>query len=109
MSDVFWVVGGQPKKGDKFLLSKNQCKSFKAYIFGKNKSFFVKKIKNVMKYESFSNLKCLIKKIFLDIEDNKHQTILFSPASASFDSFKNFEERGIYFNNLVSESRNVKQ
>mgnify|MGYP006137196193 CR=1 FL=1 len=109
LSDVFWVVGGQPKKGDKFLLSKNQCKSFKAYIFGKNKSFFVKKIKNVMKYESFSNLKCLIKKIFLDIEDNKHQTILFSPASASFDSFKNFEERGIYFNNLVSEFRNVKQ
>ena len=109
LSNVFWIVGGQPKKGDKFLLSKNQCKTFKAYVFGKNKSFFIKKIRNVMKYESFSSLKYLIKKIFLDIEVEKNKTILFSPASASFDSFRNFEERGKYFNNLVAEFRNVKQ
>ena len=30
-----------------------------------------------------------------------HQTILFSPSAASFDSFKNFEERGLYFNKLI--------
>mgnify|MGYP000129373550 CR=1 FL=1 len=29
------------------------------------------------------------------------KTILFSPASASFDTFKNFEERGRYFNKLI--------
>ena len=29
--------------------------------------------------------------------------ILFSPAAASFDSFKNFEERGEYFNKLVKK------
>ena len=32
---------------------------------------------------------------------NSNNTILFSPASASFDSFKNFEERGLYFNKLI--------
>jgi UDP-N-acetylmuramoylalanine--D-glutamate ligase len=32
---------------------------------------------------------------------NKKKFILFSPAGASFDSFKNFEERGLYFNKLV--------
>ena len=37
-----WIVGGLAKKGDKFLLSKNNCKNFKAYIFGKNKNFFIK-------------------------------------------------------------------
>ena len=30
-------------------------------------------------------------------------TILFSPCAASFDSFKNFEERGLYFNRLVKK------
>ena len=69
-------------------------------------------MKKVIKYESFINLKILVKKIFLDIKNKKnkkHQTILFSPAAASFDSFKNFEERGKYFNNLIKRLGNVKQ
>ena len=33
---------------------------------------------------------------------------LFSPAAASFDSFKSFEERGRYFNKLIKEIGNVK-
>jgi len=112
MSNVSWIVGGLAKKGDKLLLSKNNCKSFKAYVFGKNRSIFIKELKKKMKYESFINLKILIKKIFLDLKNNnnkKKQIILFSPASASFDSFKNFEERGEYFNNLIKELSNVKQ
>ena len=112
MSNVYWIVGGLAKKGDKFLLSKNNCKNFKAYIFGKNKSFFIKELKKVIRYETFTNLKILIKKIFLDIKSSKnknHQTIFFSPAAASFDSFENFEERGKYFNNLIKEFTNVKR
>ena len=111
ISNVHWIVGGLEKKGDKLLLSKNDCKNFKVYIFGMNKNFFIKNVKKIMKYESFIYLKPLIKKIFLNIKKNKrkeHQTILFSPAAASFDSFKNFEERGEYFNNLIKEFYNVK-
>ena len=38
-------------------------------------------------------------KIKKDIKtDNKLKTILFSPAAASFDQFKNFEKRGDFFN-----------
>ena len=32
-----------------------------------------------------------------------HQVVLFSPASASFDMFKNFEERGNKFKELVKK------
>ena len=28
--------------------------------------------------------------------------LIFSPCAASFDNFKNFEERGKYFNHLIS-------
>ena len=31
------------------------------------------------------------------------KTILFSPCAASFDSFKNFEDRGSYFNKLIKQ------
>ena len=110
MSNVFWIVGGLAKKGDKFLLKKKNCKHLKAYIYGKNKNTFINELKNIVQYESFTNLKILIKKVFLDIKKNenlKHKTILFSPAAASFDSFKNFEERGKYFNNLIKKNNNV--
>jgi len=97
LTNVYWIVGGQAKKGDKLLLSKKNCKNFKAYIFGANKKFFINQIKKLMKYESFLDLKSLIKKLYSEIKADKkiiHKTILFSPSAASFDSFKNFEKRG---------------
>ena len=96
LTNVYWIVGGQAKKGDKLLLSKKNCKNFKAYIFGANKKFFINQIKKLMKYESFLDLKSLIKKLYSEIKADKkiiHKTILFSPSAASFDSFKNFENR----------------
>ena len=104
ISNGYWIVGGQAKKGDKFLLSKKNCKNLKAYIFGTNKNFFISKIKKFMNYESFLDLKSLIKKLSLEIKTDKrknHKIILFSPSAASFDNFKNFEKRGEYFNQLV--------
>jgi UDP-N-acetylmuramoylalanine--D-glutamate ligase len=104
LKNIYWIIGGLPKKGDKFLLKKNDCKKVKLYIFGKNQKFFINELKNKMAFKSFLNLKSLIAKVFLDIKnENKFikKTILFSPASASFDNFKNFEERGRYFNKLI--------
>jgi len=104
LKNIYWIIGGLPKKGDKFLLKKDDCKKIKLYIFGKNQKFFINQLKNKMEFQSFLNLKTLVAKIFLDIKNKNNfinKTILFSPASASFDSFKNFEERGKYFNKLI--------
>ena len=63
-----------------------------------------------MKYNSFIDLKSLVKKLFLEIKADKntiHKTILFSPSAASFDNFKNFEKRGEYFNQLIKKYINV--
>ena len=60
-----------------------------------------------MVYENFYNLSEALKKVIIDIKLQKningHKTILFSPSAASFDSFKNFEDRGRKFNNLVKK------
>ena len=110
LNNVYWIVGGQAKKGDKLLLSKKNCKNIKAYVFGTNKDFFINKVKKLMKYESFLNLKSLIKELSMEIKADKqtvHKTILFSPSAASFDNFKNFEKRGEYFNQLIKKYINV--
>ena len=66
-------------------------------------NFFKKKIKQDVLYEVSKNLKNAVDSIFNDIKNNKNKksTILLSPASASFDQFKNFESRGNYFKNLL--------
>jgi UDP-N-acetylmuramoylalanine--D-glutamate ligase len=110
ITNVCWIVGGQAKKGDKLLLSKKNCKNIKAYVFGTNNNFFISKIKKLMKYESFLDLKSLVKKLFLEIKHDKntaHKIILFSPSAASFDNFKNFEKRGEHFNQLIKKYINV--
>ena len=55
LTNVFWLVGGVPKKGDRFLLTKKQCKSIKAYIFGKNKKHFIKNLEKKVKFQNFKN------------------------------------------------------
>jgi len=102
---IYWLLGGIYKKGDKFKLPKKYFKNIEAFIYGKNKKFFNKILKGKVKYRNFNNLKKALKKIFMIIKKEKlvKKTILFSPCAASFDSFKNFEDRGIYFNKLVKK------
>ena len=107
-SDIFWLLGGIPKKGDKFNLPKKYFKNIRAFIYGKNKKFFNKALNGKIRYENFDNLKNAFKKVIdiLKIDKSKNQTILFSPCAASFDSFKNFEDRGLYFNKLTKNYLN---
>ena len=108
LNNIFWILGGLPKKGDKFTLIKKKNLALKAYIYGKQKKFFIKNLKNKVPYETFLNIKEAFKKVIFELKSKKYQThatILFSPSSASFDTFKNFEERGKYFNYLVKRQK----
>mgnify|MGYP001161290906 FL=1 len=107
--NIYWLLGGIYKKGDKFNLPKKYFSNISAFVYGKNKKFFNQKLKGKIKYENFNNIKDGLKKIFIMIKNKKSsdQTILFSPSAASFDSFKNFEDRGYYFNKLVKRYLNV--
>ena len=39
----------------------------------------------------------------ISIQEKSKNTILLSPAAASFDQFNNFESRGFYFKNLIAK------
>ena len=107
-SNIYWLIGGIHKKGDKFDLPKKYFQNIKAFIYGKNKKFFNEALKKKINYENFDSLKSALKKIFINIDNQKfaNQTILFSPCAASFDNFKNFEDRGLYFNKLIKKQLN---
>ena len=101
--NIFWIVGGLPKKNDRINLSNLKNNIIKSYIIGKNISFFKKQIKNKIKYYAAKNLMNSIIQILKDIKSLKkgRNIILFSPAAASFDQFKNFEVRGNEFKRLI--------
>ena len=106
--NIYWLLGGIPKKGDQFNLPKKYFNNIKAFIYGKNQKFFNKKLKGKIDFKNFKSLEDALSKILMIIkkEKFKDKIILFSPCAASFDSFKNFEDRGLYFNKLIQKISN---
>ena len=102
-SNILWLLGGIYKKGDKLELKKKDLSNVTAFIYGENKNFFNKQLRSKVKFKNYKNLQDAVKNVFSIIKKKSSvkYTILFSPCAASFDRFKNFEERGLYFNRLV--------
>ena len=72
-------------------------------MIGKNLKFFKKQLAGKVNFEISRTLEKAVVSIFKIITKtpDKKVSILLSPASASFDQFKNFEERGNFFKKLV--------
>ncbi len=102
--NIYWILGGLAKKGDKFPFNKKYISNIKAYVYGKDRNFFISSLPNQISYKYSSTLKKIMKNLNNDIKnDNMKKVILFSPCAASFDQFKNFEERGNSFNNIIEQ------
>ena len=101
--NIFWILGGLPKLGDKFYLGEVKKNIIKAYIVGRYASYFKRYLKGKVVFELCKNLDNAITSMFKDIKSTKVKkiTILLSPASASYDQYKNFEERGNEFKKLT--------
>ena len=105
LKNIYWILGGLPKKDDKINLSKYKKNIIKCYIVGKNTNFFKKQVKGKIRFLITKNVK---KSIIQIIKDIKHQassekSILLSPSAASFDQYINFEKRGEEFKRLCKK------
>ena len=105
LKNIYWILGGLPKKGDKVSLSKYKNNIIKCYLIGKNINFFKKQIKGKLVFSITKNLKNSIIQISKDIKLQKDDKkfVLLSPAAASFDQFINFENRGKEFKRLCKK------
>ena len=104
-NNIYWILGGIAKKGDLLKLKKENFKKIKAYIYGKDKLFFSKILSSKIKFKISKNLKHALLQIFKDLKNkgDHKKILLFSPSAASFDQFKNFEDRGKYFNKIIKQ------
>ena len=99
---IYWILGGLFKKGDKFVLKKKYYKNLEAFIYGRDQKKFYDLLKNKIKANLTRTLQDTLKLISkVKNREKKKIIILFSPAAASFDQFKNFEDRGIKFNKYI--------
>ena len=110
--NIFWILGGINKKKDKIQLEKLKKNIVQAYIVGKNKNFFINQFNNKINYKKCINLPNAFSKVIKDIKIFKKKystykipTLLFSPAAASFDAYKDFEERGNHFKKLFNKNK----
>ncbi len=101
--NILWIVGGLPKKGDKIKTKNLAGRVLKAYIIGKSEEFYVKQIKPYVHYKICKNLHKAVKCAIKDAKNkpNIFHTILLSPAGASYDQFRNFEDRGKMFKKFI--------
>ena len=101
-NNIFWILGGLPKKQDKINLKSFKSKIVKIYLIGKNITYFQRQIGNKIDYCLSKNLKKSLIQIMKDVKTfkKKNNTILLSPSSASYDQFLNFEKRGEEFKRL---------
>ena len=100
-NDIVWILGGLPKIGDKINIRLIKNRVLHAFIFGNHTKFFSNILQGKINFTIRKNLEDIVKLISKKILYKKKITILFSPASASFDQFRDFEERGDAFKRYV--------
>lgn len=98
---VVWIVGGQDKGNDYNMLSDIVKEKVKGIVcLGKENSKIVKFFKNMVPViEQASSADEAVRLAYRLAR--KGDTVLLSPACASFDLFENYEDRGHQFKNAV--------
>ena len=100
--DIFWIAGGRPKEGGIESLKAQFPRIRKAYLIGEAANEFAETLGDTP-HEISSTLDQAVTAALADARaaNVTAPVVLLSPACASFDQFKDFEERGDVFRALV--------
>ena len=97
------ILGGKFKHQDKDF--KFNIKNTLVLIFGHHSNLFINQLNFInSNYFSFNGLIELINFLKLLLKDSKYEYILFSPGGESFDTYKNYLDRGNHFNQLFKKA-----
>ena len=111
MDDIYWIIGGRQKEGGIDLLKPQLGNGNikRVFVIGECEKKFYSDTKPVLpSYKCHKLQKAVYKAFKLALKDLKKgkvkkPVILLSPATASFDQYKSFEERGDHFKSLFKE------
>ncbi len=100
---VHWILGGLPKEGGIASLAGFFPRVAKAYLIGEAAPAFAATLGEAAPYEISGTIDAAVASAARDAlaSDDPHPVVLLSPACASFDQFRNFEDRGDAFRAAV--------
>ncbi len=103
--DIFWIAGGKPKEGGIESLPEFFPRVRKAYLIGEAAPAFARTLDGKAPYDMSGTLDVAVAKAAADAAASSAAApvVLLSPACASYDQFKDFEQRGDVFRSLVSK------
>jgi UDP-N-acetylmuramoylalanine--D-glutamate ligase len=104
-ADIFWIAGGKPKSGGIESLRRFFPRIRKAYLIGEAAGAFAATLGDAPPHEIAGTLDKAVALAARDAANStaRHPVVLLSPACASFDQFRSYEERGEVFRRLVGE------
>lgn len=101
--DIYWIAGGRPKDGGIRSLARHFGRVRKAYLIGEAAADFAATLEGAAPVVDAGTLEKALALASADATraSGSAPVVLFSPACASFDQFRDFEHRGDVFRALV--------
>lgn len=101
--NIYWIVGGVAKAGGIESLEAYMPRVRHAYCIGEAAEMFAQTLRGYNVLCTISGtLERAVHDAFSEARGREGSVMLLAPACASFDQFKNFEQRGDHFKELVA-------
>ncbi|HRE44439.1 MAG TPA: UDP-N-acetylmuramoyl-L-alanine--D-glutamate ligase [Terricaulis sp.] len=100
---IYWIAGGVAKEGGIEDLAPFFPRIARAYLIGQSAGDFADVLEGKANVTMAGNLEAAVKLAFADAKASgePHPVVLLSPACASYDQFRSYEERGDKFKAYV--------
>ena len=107
---IYWILGGKSKDGGIATLAPFFPCIAKAYLIGAATEEFAAALEGKVSFERCGTMDAAVAAAVRDAsaDPGAEPVVLLSPACASYDQYKNFEQRGDHFRKLVAAIPDVK-